>query len=155
MIPKFRPLYSEDIHAEKSIALTLEAAETVKSGYPQKPTNMLITKILLGIFGTTPAYDYLFKRAIKKYDICGATFNRESLEKLWTYYDKHRDRFEPIRESFSKDGIRYTPMRVMDVCLWQIGYDDIESEKKMKLAIKHERSQTAPQQDHRVNGDIV
>jgi hypothetical protein len=132
MTSTFKPLHSEDISAEKSIALTLEAAEAIKSAYPQKPTNMLITKILLGIFGTAPAYDYLFKRAIKKYDVCGGTFNRDSLESLWAYYNRHRDRFEPVRESFSKDGILYTPMRVMDICLWQIGYDETELQKKSR-----------------------
>ncbi|MDL2217602.1 hypothetical protein LJC27_02980 [Christensenellaceae bacterium OttesenSCG-928-M15] len=122
----FRPLFI-DAQTEKSIPLTLEAADVIQTSYPvQSVTDTLITKILLGIFGSAPAYDRFFKDAARKYSVCTGVFGEKSLKQLWQYYQEHVIDFEDVRKRLSCGGTQYTPMKVLDMCLWQIGYDDAD-----------------------------
>ncbi|CUX42928.1 hypothetical protein BN3590_01386 [Clostridium sp. C105KSO15] len=60
-------------------------------------SDTLITKILLDVFGCTPAYD--------------------------RYFNQHKAAFEAIRFEISKNGVEYPPIKIIDMCFCQIGYD--------------------------------
>lgn len=124
MTPHFMQLYSVNVN-EKSVELTLEAAEIIKLSYPSASiSDTLITKILLGVFGVSPAYDRFFKNAARKYAVCSGTFSEKSLRQLWAYYNAHVDALEQTRKELSAKGLQYPPMKLIDMCLWHIGYDD-------------------------------
>jgi len=66
---KYELLYQSE-HTAEIIPLTLEAAKTIRRSYGDSPvTDTLITKILLGVFGCTPAYDRYFKDSARKYKV--------------------------------------------------------------------------------------
>jgi hypothetical protein len=50
-------------------------------GPENKPTDTLVTKIMLGVFANVPAYDRYFRRAVGV-----GSFNEKSLLKLFDYY---------------------------------------------------------------------
>lgn len=116
----YAALFTENI---PNIDLVMQAAEVVRTGYGEhKVSETLVTKILLGIFGCVPAYDRYFKNAVKKYGI-SATFNAKSLTGLWDYFMQYES---IINSACAKTEIPldlYTPMKLMDMCFWQIGFD--------------------------------
>lgn len=65
-----------------------------------KPSVILITKIMLGVFGCIPAFDTNFTRAMKKeYEsekcgFCGV--NKKSLRLIGEFYRNHKDTFDGI-----------------------------------------------------------
>ena len=121
---KFELLFDSE-QTSKIIPLTLGASEAIVKACPRNNVSQtLITKILLGVFGCAPAYDKFFRDAAKKYGICSSQWGERSLQSLWHYYTHHQEAFEKLRYEISLDGFLYTPMKLMDMCLWQIGYDE-------------------------------
>jgi hypothetical protein len=121
---KYVPLF-ENAHSEDIIPLTIEAARTIENSYGVSHiTDTLITKILLGVFGCVPAYDRYFKNAARKYSICSGLWGERSLKSLWQFYNYNRDYFESLRSELLIEGIQYPPMKLIDMCLWQLGFDE-------------------------------
>lgn len=86
----------------------------------------LVTKILLGTLGCAPAYDRYFKQALRQSGIASGTFGRRSLLQLAEFYRANREEFEACRKAMSANRVEYTPMKVLDMCFWQIGFDSDE-----------------------------
>ena len=98
------------------------------------PTGRLISKIILGTLGCTPAYDTFFCNALNddnnitellgqghpkllqnKWDI-------DSLFLLADYYKKNSKSFEELRKKYKVFGVYdYPQMKLLDMGLWQIG----------------------------------
>lgn len=85
-------------------------------------TDTLISKILLGVYGIVPAYDSYFVNAIKMYGFKNTTLCEESLKELVSFYCDFQSEFEACRLLFEKDGVKYPPMKLIDMYFWQIGY---------------------------------
>lgn len=83
----------------------------------------LITKTLLGTLGCAPAYDRYFKQALRQSGIASGTFGRRALLQLAEFYRTNQGELEVRREKMSANGIEYTPMKVLDMCLWQVGFE--------------------------------
>lgn len=90
------------------------------------------TKILLGVFGCVPAYDRYFKKAVKIYNVCSSDFNEKSLSQLYSFYNENKGSFDKLQKQFESEGAFYTPMKLVDMCFWQIGFDLENDEKKTK-----------------------
>ncbi|WP_040205936.1 hypothetical protein [Neobacillus jeddahensis] len=84
-------------------------------------TDTLASKILLGVFGNVPAYDRYLKEALRLHGI-SQQFNESSLLELVDFYNQNLDEFEKCHRMFSEDGINYTPMKLVDMYFWQVGY---------------------------------
>ena len=52
------------------------------------PTQTLITKIMLGVYGDFPAIDTYFNEALKKTPGCTGIYSRDVAEKIWEKIDK-------------------------------------------------------------------
>ena len=48
---------------------------------------------------------------------------------LVQYYMDNYTEFESFREEISQDRVAYTPMKILDMCFWQIGFDHDLSSK--------------------------
>lgn len=97
-------------------------------------TDTLITKILMGVFGCVPAYDRYVKYSLKEYGIGIPSFKNPSrLQELYTFYNNNRTVIDEERERINSHGFIYPHMKVIDVLLWQIGFDD-DVEEKFKKA---------------------
>ena len=130
--PKFDKLYDDNLL--ENIDLIFEAVEVIKNTYPASisKTDTLITKILLGVFGCVPAYDRYFKLGLRQTGIVPASFTPENIARLFIYYQNNFEEFESLRKSIEKENIHYTPMKLMDMCFWQYGFDVEQTEKTAK-----------------------
>jgi hypothetical protein len=84
-------------------------------------TDTLASKLLLGVYGNVPAYDRYLKDALKIHGI-KQQFNEASLLELINFYNQNRDEFEKCYRLFSVDGTFYTPMKLIDMYFWQVGF---------------------------------
>lgn len=102
-----------------------KAVKAIENSYPNgiSLTDTLKTKILLGVFGCVPAYDRYFKDAVRKYKACSSNFNERSVFQLYSFYNDNKDAFESLRKQFETEGVLYPPMKLIDMCFWQIGFD--------------------------------
>jgi len=125
---KFDLLF-DDTHGRHMIPLTIKFTDEIQKAYGHRPlTDTFITKLILGIFGTAPAFDRFFRYAAIKYSVCSGTFNKKSLGLLWDFYEQHNEELEKLREFLVVEDIRYTPMKMLDMCLFQIGIDELGEE---------------------------
>ncbi|MGL4387987.1 MAG: hypothetical protein ACRCTJ_01165 [Brevinema sp.] len=95
--------------------------------WDQKTYDTLTTKILLGVFGITPAYDKNLKKGISKESTITQKFNKKSIESLCDFYLKYIDSFNKI-----KDPDLFPPMKLIDMYFWQKGFNIIKDEKEKK-----------------------
>jgi len=122
-------LLFQDEHDSNMIPLTLDFVKEIHTSYKRgSQGDTFVTKIILGIFGCAPAYDRYFKYSAKKFNVCSATFSENSLRSLWHYYDEHRQMLESLRMELTIEELHYTPMKLLDMCLFQIGLDKLGSE---------------------------
>lgn len=132
---KYNSLYAisaENLCKESNLILLDELGTRIKDCYamekpvldrtPNKATDTLITKILLGTLGCVPAYDRYYKQAVKKYNISSDIYDRASVFDIAKYYCDNFDEFEELRQEISTCGIEYPPMKLMDMCFWQDSY---------------------------------
>lgn len=86
------------------------------------PTDTLVTKIMLGVFANTPAFDSYFNKSFKVYK-----FNEKSLIKIKDFYLKNKDvidsyeiftyEFSPFNEiNENETTIQYTKAKLIDMC---------------------------------------
>lgn len=119
---KYDKLYDENYY---DINLIFELVDLINAVYPDKisKTKTFVTKILLGVFGCVPAYDRYFCSAVKYYNFCSTSFNKNSLNDLHSYYQLYFKEFDQLRKQFIDEGTYYTPMKLLDMCFWQLGFD--------------------------------
>lgn len=115
----------------------------IKKSYKNDtPSEILITKILLGTLGCISAFDRFFKKGISQFDgtVCFGnkkyclTQNLESASKNSCATDS----FQALAalaakysESFKiQSDIYYPPMKCVDMYFWQIGLDKAKEEKE-------------------------
>lgn len=94
-------------------------------------TDTLASKILLGVFGCVPAFDRYFIKGLALFGI-KVQFGQPSLEQLLHFYNVYLDQFEECRKKFENDGTGYTPMKLIDMFFWQVGYMLDHSHKSEK-----------------------
>lgn len=129
--PRWAPLRSlsrSDLMAGDFAQSVMELAQELKSVYEQTagetPTDTLLTKILLGTVGCTPAYDRYFKWAVKETQTASPQFSKQSLQELGRLYAVHWDRLEVLRKTCTNAGVEYPPMKLLDMCFFQYGVDN-------------------------------
>lgn len=85
-------------------------------------TDTLVTKILLGTLGITPAYDRYFIEGIKFYNAdkkpeekIEPKFTGKSIVQLNLFYNNHIAEFKQFEDTYPK-------MKLLDMYFWQLGY---------------------------------
>jgi hypothetical protein len=89
--------------------------------YPVSP--VLITKILLGTLGCVPAYDTFFEKGVRHLGLKERNYNKDSLIELADFYEAHNDRLEEARRGMRTEDLVYPQMKLLDMGLWQIGFE--------------------------------
>ena len=104
-------------------------------------SDILISKILMGTLGCTPAYDRFFLDGIKGFGVKGikgfdhltGIFNENSIKKLIDFYESNFISFEAVRREMYIGGLEYPQMKLLDMGFWQIGKEkDDERREKLK-----------------------
>lgn len=84
---------------------------------------VLITKILMGTLGCVPAYDRFFEEGAKYLGLEKKSYNEDSLRELADIYEAHNDRLEEARRGMQSDDLIYPQMKLLDMGLWQVGFE--------------------------------
>ena len=129
--------YIENVYDYEKYTWTyVEKLKTIITNYfkekEQTPSDTLITKIMMGIFGCTPAFDRFFvdglKRYVKDNNIKNgnkrqtSNFSEETFEFLKKFYDDHK--IQNVYHLKTNNNVEYPPMKLVDMFFWQIGYNN-------------------------------
>ena len=90
---------------------------------PTPVSPVLITKILMGTLGCVPAYDRFFEEGAKYLGLEKKSYNEDSLRELADIYEEHNDRLEEARRGMRTEDLAYPQMKLLDMGLWQIGFE--------------------------------
>ena len=122
-------LWEIDVHlySDSSINDLFELVEEIRRAYPAM-SDTLLTKILLGVFGSVPAFDTVVRCAFKAAGI-EQTFNRKALLQLRDFYQSNAEEIDACRavtldfDTAESTHRRYTRAKVIDMVFF------IEGEK--------------------------
>ena len=121
---------------EKDIKLLFELVDDLKEHYKKAwdksskkgktaHLDILVSKIILGTLGLTPAYDSYVKKTLAQQKI-SQQFNEKSYTELLKFYEDNKDTIAPLCEKY-----KYPPMKIIDIIFWEKG-KEIDGEKKNK-----------------------
>ncbi|MDO8537957.1 MAG: hypothetical protein Q7S21_03675 [archaeon] len=131
-ISKMKPKMWEidvDNYNEENIKLLLDCKQKIIEalGKENKPSDILITKIMLGVFANIPAFDQNFKKSLEVNAV-----NEKSLMKIKEFYEKNKSKFDSHKIktldflTAKKTGILYTKAKLVDM------YGFIDGQNRMK-----------------------
>ncbi|MFA7151506.1 MAG: hypothetical protein WC113_01210 [Candidatus Paceibacterota bacterium] len=121
-ISKMDPmLWDIDVNSynEENILLLLNCRKQIffALGKENRPSDTLITKIMLGVFANIPAFDQYFRKSLKVYSV-----NKKSLLKIKNFYEENKDVFDSFKiHTFDfltakETDIIYTKAKLVDMC---------------------------------------
>ena len=105
-----------------------EMTTDLGAGEGKTASDTLVTKILLGTMGCAPAYDRYFQAGLAASGIAVQSYGSNSMQQIANFYLEHLEALEQLRRKISCGRISYTPMKIVDMCIWQIGFDREESQ---------------------------
>ncbi len=108
-----------DKYDEENIKLLLNCKQQIIDvlGKENKPSDTLVTKIMLGVFANIPAYDQYFRKSLKLHSV-----NKKSLLKIKKFYEENKDIFDSFKiHTFDfltsqETDITYTKAKLIDMC---------------------------------------
>lgn len=81
-----------DDYGDEACNLLFDAGRRIRAAFPEGASDILVTKIMLGVFGCVPAFDTYFKKGFGVW-----TFGRKALDRVSRFYaenaeviDQHR-----------------------------------------------------------------
>ena len=109
---------------DKVIEAYVESISEV-NGVPKQVnvSDTLITKILLGTMGCTPAYDRFFIDGQKESGFKNYNFDKKSFNELLGFYQLNASEFLFAQNTMSQHGTKYPMMKLIDMYFWQLGYN--------------------------------
>lgn len=124
---RFAVLQNADIATiEKNIDLLIElktevhsTLNKVRAGYGNNITDTLISKILMGAFGCTIAYDQFVRCRLAAQGL-RHTFTKLSVLELCAFYNEHPELEQERQKIKTEDGIDYPPMKMLDIIFWTL-----------------------------------
>jgi hypothetical protein len=119
-----------DVYTEGNISALIElrdrlatalTARAALDGAVRAPTDTLVTKVMLGVFGSVPAFDTYFVRGFRTVTAEGVTFSGRSLKALGDFYEQNSAAIDAQRiatldaASGRFSGRCYTRAKVIDM----------------------------------------
>jgi hypothetical protein len=117
-------IWNVDAHCytEANCSLVLEMAQKIKGALPDGGSDILITKIMLGVFGCVPAFDTYFKKGFGAW-----MFSKTALLRVGKFYTDNSDVIERHRvqtlefDSGMETTRNYTRAKVIDMIFFVEG----------------------------------
>lgn len=110
LIQVVRNAYVDNIDRINDVAQKVSVSDTLAS------------KIILGMYGIVPAYDRYFIVAMKMHGLKNTSFTEGSLNQFVMFYNDYKEEFNKSKRLFEEQGITYTPMKMIDMYFWQVGF---------------------------------
>lgn len=79
-------------YSDQSIRELLLLSNQIREALPGGATDTLVSKVMLGVFGSVPAFDRFFRSGFGSFSLGVA-----SLEKVKAYFDSHKDLIGEVR----------------------------------------------------------
>ena len=131
-----RPVILDVIHAIKAAYKPFAPAEG-----SQQPTDTLVSKIILGTFGSLPACDRYFIDGFKKCDLPFSSLNQQFIQRISDFCTSNHDELSEMQTEIQElTGFRYPMMKLADMYFWQIGYE--VDMKKTTTKVASDKSHT-------------
>ncbi len=119
----------------ENISLLLECKGQISSAFGDgnKPTDTLITKIMLGVFANIPAFDQFFRTSFGV-----RSFNEKSLLKIKNFYEENKDTFDSYKIptldflTGKPTDVIYTKAKLIDMSGFIDGQEIIAKERLRK-----------------------
>jgi hypothetical protein len=114
-----------DCYTDANLSILLGSSKAIRDafGSGNRPSDALVTKVMLGVFGNVPAYDSFVRKALG--ELLGVqAFGRRSLRALADFYEINREVIERHRvptlafATGQDTSRRYTRAKVMDMALF-------------------------------------
>ena len=99
---------------------------TEADGAPKdfQPSDTLITKLLLGTIGCTPACDRYFILGFRHTGLPYSRFSASFLTEVLRFYRNHAAEFQETRDAImQRGGLSYPPMKLVDMYFWELGFN--------------------------------
>jgi hypothetical protein len=88
-----------------------------------QPSDTLITKLLLGTIGCTPACDRYFVLGFRHAGLSYSRFSTSFLAEALRFYRDHAAEFQDTHDAITqRGGISYPPMKLVDMYFWELGF---------------------------------
>jgi hypothetical protein len=117
-------IWNVDTHCytDANCALVLETAQQIRGALPDGASDILVTKVMLGVFGCVPAFDTYFKKGFGAW-----TFGKTALVRVGKFYTDNSDVIERHRvqtlefDSGMETTRKYTRAKVIDMIFFVEG----------------------------------
>jgi hypothetical protein len=126
--PQFSSLWTRDFGTADNdadlIPIILDAVQVIREAYKQvagsrEATDTLVTKVILGTFGSLPARDRLFNSGFEE---ARSGLNTKFFTQLLKFTREHRSELLTEQRTIERvGGIKYPLMKLVDMYFWQIG----------------------------------
>ncbi|TWP22508.1 hypothetical protein ETU10_10560 [Apibacter muscae] len=130
---KFYKLSKHDVHIE-DIPIIIELKDELINYYKTieyidskeevkalSVTDTLLSKIMLGTLGCTPAFDRYFLSGAKELKVRIRGLNTKSFEYIFHFIKNHK--MNEVQNELMKQGFKYPIMKIVDMYLWEIGFE--------------------------------
>lgn len=95
----------------------------------RKPTDTLISKIILGTLGCSPAFDRYFIDGVKKHNFSFKSFSNTSFDEIFNFVDNNKSEFLKLQsELMLSQGLHYPLLKLVDIYFWHEGNSKNENE---------------------------
>jgi hypothetical protein len=78
-----------DDYSDEACSLIFDVGARLRAAFPEGASETLVTKVMLGVFGCVPAFDFYFKRGSGL-----SAFNRSALGQLARFYEANAEVIE-------------------------------------------------------------
>lgn len=131
---EYRQLWTINLSSQPETDLVWLLAERLKQTYKElkvSPTDTLVTKVMLGTLGCTPAYDIRFKKGATYWNKellsayapkLSAKFSRRSYEGVVDFCLQHEHALRQVQSYIAQHSVTYPFMKLADMYFWMLGY---------------------------------
>ena len=89
----------------------------------RKPTDTLISKIILGTLGCCPAFDRYFNDGVKRYNFSFTTLNEKSFDEIFNFVDNNKSELLKLQNELKlSQGLHYPLLKLVDIYFWFEGF---------------------------------
>lgn len=89
----------------------------------RKPTDTLISKIMLGTLGCCPAFDRYFNDGVKRHNFSFTTFNNKSFDEIFNFVEDYYSELLKLQNELKlSQGLHYPLLKLVDIYFWYEGF---------------------------------
>lgn len=111
-----------DSYSSTNCDALLEGVARIRRSFPERASDILVTKTMLGVFGGMPAFDQFFKKGFSAHTVSG-----RSLRKVGQFYEDHTEVIDTNRvptisfDTGAATDLMYPRAKVIDMVFFTVG----------------------------------